>query len=132
MNCKTTNMSSAIAASTFHRSIGSQPPFSSALCQASRKSATRRACPVSLRAVFNFLRRFSPRFIAIEHEDHFTEMFSDQIFLYVGHRASHERGGKIPRLPYFHAVEEPFDEYDAPRSPHRAKIKKLLRLPEAR
>lgn len=37
--------------STFQRSTGSQPPFSSALCQASRKSATRRACPMSRNAM---------------------------------------------------------------------------------
>src|ERR1035441_2427280 len=46
-------MSSAITASTFHRSVGSQPRFSSALCHVKRKSATRRAWPVSLPAAID-------------------------------------------------------------------------------
>lgn len=35
-----------MAESKLQKSVGFQPPFSSALCQASRKSATRRLCPV--------------------------------------------------------------------------------------
>src|ERR1019366_5021428 len=44
-----------------HKAAGSQPPFSSALCHASRKLATRRACPVSCRAIrSNRSRAFQP------------------------------------------------------------------------
>ena len=39
-------MSSVMALSTFHKLVGSPPPFSSALCQASKKFATRRDWPV--------------------------------------------------------------------------------------
>src|SRR5260370_35927446 len=48
-------MSSAIAASTLRRSGGCQPPFSSALCEASRKLATRVVIPLPVEWISHML-----------------------------------------------------------------------------